>query len=147
MRIEKPKRVSLGKQMRWLRRAVCVAGLSCVAAMCCGAAWARGGVDTAVARTRAAKRIVALSPWEQAEQGCDALEAIPEENRTRGDYTRAMDAYRAIYHANPADLHAAAAVNAVAELLVEQGRGLHDAKSLDRKSTRLNSSHANISYA
>ena len=130
MRIEKPKRVSLGKQMRWLRRAVCVAGLSCVAAMCCGAAWARGGVDTAVARTRAAKRIVALSPWEQAEQGRDALEAIPEENRTRGDYTRAMDAYRAIYHANPADLHAAAAVNAVAELLVEQGRGLHDAKSL-----------------
>src|ERR1035437_4809570 len=131
MRIEKPKLVSLRKQMRWLRRAGCVAGLSCVAAMCCGAARARGGVDTAAAaRTRAAKRIVALSPWEQAEQGRDALEAMPDETRTRGDYTRAMDAYRAIYHANPADLHAAAAVNAVAELLVEQGRGLHDAKSL-----------------
>jgi N-acetylmuramoyl-L-alanine amidase len=33
-----------------------------------------------------------------------------------------MDAYRAIYHANPADVHAPAAVNAVAELLAEQGR-------------------------
>jgi len=41
-----------------------------------------------------------------------------------------MDAYRAIYHANPADVHAAAAVNAVAELLAEQGHTLHDEKSL-----------------
>jgi N-acetylmuramoyl-L-alanine amidase len=40
-----------------------------------------------------------------------------------------MDAYRVIYHANPADVHAPAAVNAVAELLTEQGRTLHDAKS------------------
>jgi N-acetylmuramoyl-L-alanine amidase len=74
--------------------------------------------------------VVALSPWEQAEQGRDALEAIPEETRTRAQYARAMDAYRAIYHANPADVHAPVAVNAVAELLAEQGRGLHDAKSL-----------------
>ena len=71
-----------------------------------------------------------LSPWEQAERGRDALEAISEGDRTRADYARAMDAYRAIYHANPADVHAPAAVNAVAELLAEQGRGLHDAKSL-----------------
>jgi N-acetylmuramoyl-L-alanine amidase len=80
--------------------------------------------------SRAAKKVVALPPWEQAEQGRDALEAMPDESRTREDYTRAMDAYRAIYHANPADVHAAAAVNSVAELLAEQGRGLHDAKSL-----------------
>jgi N-acetylmuramoyl-L-alanine amidase len=80
------------------------------------------------------KRPVALSPWEQAERGRDALEATPEADRTRADYTRAMDAYRAIYHANPADIHAPAAVNAVAELLAEQGRGQGgskgDAKSL-----------------
>ncbi len=131
MRLEMPRRLSPGKQMRWLRRAGCAAGLSCAVTMCCGAAWARGGVDTAAAaRTRAAKKIVALSPWEQAEQAREALEAISEETRTRADYTRAMDAYRMIYHANPADLHAAAAVNAVAELLAEQGRALHDAKSL-----------------
>jgi N-acetylmuramoyl-L-alanine amidase len=81
-------------------------------------------------RSRAAKKVVALSPWEQAEQGREALETTPDESRTKADYTRAMDAYRAIYHANPADVHAAAAVNAVAELLAEQGRGMHDAKSL-----------------
>jgi N-acetylmuramoyl-L-alanine amidase len=108
---------------------MCVAALSCVAAMCCGAARVRADTTTA-ARAHAAKKVVALTPWEQAEQGRDALEAIPEETRTQSDYTRAMDAYRAIYHANPADVHAAAAVNAVAELLAEQGRTLHDEKSL-----------------
>ena len=104
--------------------------------MCCGAAGVRADT-TPVTRTQAghaAKKPAALSPWEQAERGRDALEAIPEGDRTRADYTRAMDAYRAIYHANPADLHAPAAVNAVAELLAEQGRGLGgstiDAKSL-----------------
>ena len=73
---------------------------------------------------------MALTPWEQAERGREALEAIPAETRTRADYTRSMDAYRAIYHADPADVHAPAAVNAVAELLAEQGRVLHDEKSL-----------------
>ena len=88
---------------------------------------------TPVPRSHAAKKPVTLSPWEQAERGRDALEAIPEGDRTRADYARAMDAYRAIYHANPADVHAPAAVNAVAELLAEQGRGLGGAKS-DAKS-------------
>ena len=95
--------------------------------MGCGAARVRADTSAA-ANTRAAKKVVALSPWAQAEQGRDALEAMPEETRRRADYTRAMDAYRAIYHANPADVHAPAAVNAVAELLVEQGRGLGGAK-------------------
>jgi N-acetylmuramoyl-L-alanine amidase len=77
--------------------------------------------------------VVVLSPWEQAEQGRDTLEAIAEASRTRADYTQAMDRYRAIYHANPGDVHAPAAVNAVAELLAEQGRGLGSSKS-DAKS-------------
>ncbi|MGA1982307.1 MAG: N-acetylmuramoyl-L-alanine amidase [Acidobacteriaceae bacterium] len=100
--------------------------------MCCGAAAVRADT-TPVIRTQAghaAKKPIALSPWEQAERGRDALEAILEGDRTRADYSRAMDAYRAIYHANPADIHAPAAVNAVAELLAEQGRGQHDRKSL-----------------
>jgi N-acetylmuramoyl-L-alanine amidase len=71
-----------------------------------------------------------LSPWEQAERGRQMLEKMPEEARTKADYARAMDAYRAIYHANPADVHAPAAIDAVAELLAEQGRILHDAKAL-----------------
>src|SRR5258708_28649716 len=43
---------------------------------------------------------------------------------------RAMDGFRAVYHEAPGDVHAPDSVNAVAELLVEQGRGLHDEKSL-----------------
>ena len=77
-----------------------------------------------------AQKHVAPSPWEAAEQGRDALEAIPEGDRTHAQYMRAMDAYRAIYHTHPADLHAAAAVNAVAELLAEQGRVFHDDRLL-----------------
>src|SRR5580698_6052976 len=120
--------MAVGKQIRWVRRAGCVAALVC-AAMCCGAAGA-GADTTTAARARVARRAEVLTPWEQAERGRDSLEAIPEGDRTRADYTRAMDAYRAIYHADPSDLHAPAAVNAVAELLAEQGRSLRDAKSL-----------------
>jgi N-acetylmuramoyl-L-alanine amidase len=76
------------------------------------------------------QRKVELTQWEQAEQGLETLEAIPEGARTRADYTVAMDGFRAIYHAAPGDVHAPDSVNAVAELLAEQGRGLHDAKSL-----------------
>jgi N-acetylmuramoyl-L-alanine amidase len=73
---------------------------------------------------------VELTPWEQAERGREALEAIPDATRTRADYARAMDGFRAVYHDAPGDVHAPDSVNAVAELLTEQGRGLHDAKSL-----------------
>jgi N-acetylmuramoyl-L-alanine amidase len=41
-----------------------------------------------------------------------------------------MNAFRAIYHANPGDAHAAEAVAQVAELLAEQGREFGDTKSL-----------------
>jgi N-acetylmuramoyl-L-alanine amidase len=63
-------------------------------------------------------------------QGREVLEAIPEANRTKADYTAALDGFRAIYHDTPQSNYAAAAVNAVAELLAEQGRTLHDPKSL-----------------
>jgi N-acetylmuramoyl-L-alanine amidase len=123
-------------QLRWMWRWVrlgwmgaCAAGLSCAAAVCCGAAGVRADTRP-VAKSRAEKKLIALSPWEQAEQGRESLEATADDGRTRAEYTRVMDGYRAIYHANPADVHAAAAVYAVAELLAEQGRGMHDAKSL-----------------
>ncbi|SNT30232.1 N-acetylmuramoyl-L-alanine amidase [Granulicella rosea] len=72
----------------------------------------------------------AQTPWEQAVQGRIALEALPPASRTRAQYTHAMDAFRAIYHDNPRDAHAAEAIDNVAELLVEQGHTLHDEKSL-----------------
>jgi N-acetylmuramoyl-L-alanine amidase len=78
----------------------------------------------------ATRRHVELTPWEQAERGLETLEAIPEGTRTRADYARAMDGFRVVYHEAPGDVHAPDSVNAVAELLAEQGRGLHDAKSL-----------------
>ena len=70
------------------------------------------------------------TPWEQAERGREELERMPEAQRTRAGYTAAMDGFRAVYHDDPRDVHAAASVYAVAELLAEQGRALHDAKSL-----------------
>ncbi|NYF78144.1 N-acetylmuramoyl-L-alanine amidase [Granulicella arctica] len=71
-----------------------------------------------------------LTPWEEAEHGRETLEAIPAEARTKADYDRALDGFRAIYHENPGDVHAPAGVFAVAEILAEEGRGLHDAKRL-----------------
>ena len=74
---------------------------------------------------------VGVSPWEQATQGREALEAIPEGTRTKADYTRAMDGYRAVYHESPqSSMQRLPLVNGVAELLAEQGRSLQDAKSL-----------------
>jgi N-acetylmuramoyl-L-alanine amidase len=88
----------------------------------------------ALVQTLAAKatqrHAVELTPWEQAEHGLESLDAIPQGARTHADYTRTMDGFRTVYHDSPGDLHAPDSVNAVAELLTEQGRGLHDGKSL-----------------
>lgn len=78
----------------------------------------------------ARQRHAELTLWEQAERGRETLEAMPTGTRTRADYARAMDGFRAVYHEAPGDVHAPDSVNSVAELLAEQGRGLHDAKSL-----------------
>jgi len=95
----------------------------------------RGGVRDAVAVglwcavgcVAAAARPVA-DAWQAANAARGKFEA--QSSHTRAEYQGVMDGFRAIYHANPADLHAAAAVEQVAELLAEQGRELHDAKSL-----------------
>jgi N-acetylmuramoyl-L-alanine amidase len=94
------------------------------AVVCCGM------VQGVTAKPAQVRHPVELTPWEQAERGREALEAIPDAARTRADYARAMDGFRAVYHDAPGDVHAPDSVNAVAELLTEQGRGLHDAKSL-----------------
>jgi len=76
------------------------------------------------------RRGMEISAWERAERARDAFEAEPEGSRTKAEYARVMDRFRAIYHETPQDMHAAEAVNAVAELLTEQGRGLRDGKAL-----------------
>ena len=71
----------------------------------------------------------ASTPWERAERARDVLEAVPEGSRTRADYTRALDAFRAVYHEAPRDQHAPASIFAVAELLLAQAHRLGDARS------------------
>jgi N-acetylmuramoyl-L-alanine amidase len=70
------------------------------------------------------------SPYAQAQLARQALESRPETERTRRDYERVLDLYRAIYHGDPASPKADASIFAVAQLLAEQGRLLKDEKSL-----------------
>jgi N-acetylmuramoyl-L-alanine amidase len=74
-------------------------------------------------------RAVRMAPFARAEQLRDALESKPEPTRTRAEYERVLDAYRVIYHRNPADAKAPSAVNMVAGLLAEEGRVFHHEKS------------------
>ena len=71
-----------------------------------------------------------LSEWEQAVALREKLEATPAEQRTREKYETVLAAFRAIYHQNPQAAKAPAAVAAVADLLAEKGRVLHDQRSL-----------------
>ena len=71
-----------------------------------------------------------LSEWEQAVALREKLEATPAEQRTRDKYETVLTAFRAIYHQNPQAAKAPAAVAAVADLLAEKGRVLHDQRSL-----------------
>jgi N-acetylmuramoyl-L-alanine amidase len=92
--------------------------------------WPARSSATEALRTRNIARTSRITPWESAEKGREALEAISASSRTVADYNRAMDRFRALYHAAPRDVHAAASIYAVAELLAEQGRTLEDPKSL-----------------
>jgi N-acetylmuramoyl-L-alanine amidase len=72
----------------------------------------------------------ALSQYDRAVRGRQVLEARPEDQRTKRDYERTLDLFRAIYHDNPASPKADASIFAVADLLAEQGRHFQDDKSL-----------------
>jgi N-acetylmuramoyl-L-alanine amidase len=76
------------------------------------------------------KHAVALTPWEQANRVRAEFEAQAPGTHTKAGYNRVLEAFRAIYHDNPRDPHAPEAVNAVAELLGEQGREFDDSSSL-----------------
>jgi N-acetylmuramoyl-L-alanine amidase len=72
----------------------------------------------------------AHTPFEKAQRMREALEGRPERQRTRRDYDRVIDAYRAIYHSDPASPKADASVSAVGDLLAEEGRVFQDDKAL-----------------
>src|SRR5579883_2600269 len=71
-----------------------------------------------------------LSPYEKAQRLHEALDGRAEQHRTRRDYERVLNAYRAVYHGDPASPKADASISAVAGLLAEQGRLFQDEKSL-----------------
>ena len=70
------------------------------------------------------------SAFEKAQRMREALEGRPERQRTRRDYDRVIEAYRAIYHRDPASPKADASASAVADLLAEEGRIFEDEKAL-----------------
>jgi N-acetylmuramoyl-L-alanine amidase len=97
-----------------------VRGLGCVGLM-----WGLAAAGSAQKVHRAV-----TSPWEQAVKARADFEEEPVGSHTKADFGRVMDAFRAVYHDDPRDMHAAEAVKNVAELLAEQGRELHDELSL-----------------
>jgi N-acetylmuramoyl-L-alanine amidase len=78
----------------------------------------------------AAPQHSAHTAFEKAQRMREALEGRPERQRTRRDYDRVIDAYRAIYHGDPAAPRADASISAVADLLAEEGRVFQDDKPL-----------------
>ncbi len=81
------------------------------------------------ARTVAQKKQAARAQLETAERMRDALESKPEAQRARHDFQKVIDAYRKVYYTAPSLAKADIAVQAVAELLEDQGRLLSDPKS------------------
>jgi N-acetylmuramoyl-L-alanine amidase len=71
-----------------------------------------------------------LSLYRKAEQLQQLLEQMPESQRTRVDYERVLDAYRAVYHGDPGSAKADASIDAVAGLLADDGRLFHSQKAL-----------------
>jgi N-acetylmuramoyl-L-alanine amidase len=71
---------------------------------------------------------VLQTPWQMAEEARDQLLSIPVEQRNAEDYSTVMDAYRLIYHGNPADVHAPEAIYTVGLLLADEGTALHDTR-------------------
>ena len=77
-----------------------------------------------------ARPVRGMSAWEVAVRDRAGFEAELAGTHTPAEYTKVLDEFRAIYHGDPADMHAAVAVEAVAELLAEQGREFGDQGSL-----------------
>jgi N-acetylmuramoyl-L-alanine amidase len=111
----------------WSGGVCAVLCVACFCAVLCGTGYgsARSGGQAAGSSGRKTE----LTAWQQAERGLEELQGIPEGARTKADYQRAVDGFRVVYHGAPGDVHAPDSVSAVAELLAEQGRVLHDTKS------------------
>ena len=104
---------------RWVVHGRCAVGVTAVTCVCFA------GLSYAAVTSRAKP-----DPWQAALAARQAFEAEPSGTHTKAEYSNVMDRFRSIYHDDPADVHAARAVDQVAELLAEQGHELGDRKSL-----------------
>jgi len=73
---------------------------------------------------------LAQKQFARAEAMRQELEGSPQANRTKLDYGHVLDAYRAVYHGDPASSKSPEAITAVAELLAEEGRLFAERKPL-----------------
>ena len=87
-------------------------------------------VPAAARRSVAQKKRMARTQFQNAERMREALNGRPAAERTRREYKKVTDAFRAVYYTAPTSSKADAAVVAVAELLAGQGRQFEDEKSL-----------------
>jgi N-acetylmuramoyl-L-alanine amidase len=78
----------------------------------------------------AGMRVEPVAGWDAAVAARAQFEAEPKRTHTREEYARVMNGFRAIYHSDPDNAHAAEAVAQVAELLNEQGREFGDKKNV-----------------
>ena len=88
------------------------------------------GVPASARRTVAQKKQAARTQFDVAERMREALNGRAVSERSRHDYSRVIDAYRAVYFTAPTSNRADASVVAVAELMTEVGRQFQDEKSL-----------------
>ncbi|HUJ94855.1 MAG TPA: N-acetylmuramoyl-L-alanine amidase [Terriglobales bacterium] len=72
----------------------------------------------------------ARNQFSNAEHMREALNGRPAQERSAHEYQRVINAYREVYYDAPTSTKAGASVVAVAELLVETGRGFNDPKAL-----------------
>lgn len=85
---------------------------------------------SAAAKSVTRSKAKARDQFATAQKMREALNGTPEDERTKREYQRVMDAYRHVYYMAPTSSKADASVVAVAELLAEEGRQFEDEKSL-----------------
>jgi N-acetylmuramoyl-L-alanine amidase len=73
-----------------------------------------------------ARAISSAAAFARAQHQREQLERRPARERTKAQYERVLNAYRAIYHRNPGAAKADASILAVAELLAQEGHVFRD---------------------
>ena len=92
----------------------------------CGRAWvsAAAGACMLLSAHAALGSRAETGAWDSAVKAREIFEAKLQGTHTKIEYAHVMDEFRAIYHGNPSDAHAARAVEQVAELLGKKEKNL-----------------------